>query len=474
LVLLVSWIEPSLGQVVPLIQPGFFFDYNNATAPGPPAPVTAQCEKITLRWSRGAAIGSNPVAPFVLQIYTSSDETPFIVPAGSGPTFDFVVPFAEGTQYQICMFDALGTPGGCQATYTVIKSTTAIDPTTCQELTPPAPLAVEAKVALGNGAFSRFGFIPYCTDLSVQPKAGKPPFTMTIAPALHPPYNITSNSMDPISWAVSLSWSFQFYISVVSSDGLMWANGPLHVGGFGPNENCLAPGTMPMLKAQAIAAGASVGSLFGGLLIGALLLLTWSWKKGQGFNPFKWQKHPFHEFDAKSVGEVEANRQFQELQVDIDRLGQWDRLGVPGAPASSYGGGMSVAASTPTQPTPPTEPLPRAFVIHHDGGRAPVTVVAAEPTEFVEMPPEYNPRGVRIRQVPAQVPVQVPPPRSTSHVAIPPRNTSLRTNTVNTSIAANDDRSARGSIGSRASSVLESPMSYLSEKDPNMSETGSF
>ena len=66
--------------------------------------------------------------------------------------------------------------------------------------------------------------------------------------------------MDTISWLVSLVRSlrsiyvlnlenlhqplgFNFYISLESSEGSMWATGPLTVGGFG-QDNCLAPGSM--------------------------------------------------------------------------------------------------------------------------------------------------------------------------------------------------------------------------------------
>ncbi|KAH8829314.1 hypothetical protein DL96DRAFT_1679714 [Flagelloscypha sp. PMI_526] len=375
--LLATWIDVCMAKTVPLIQPvwitpvskrkGFFFDYNNDTAVGPPVPVTAQCERIRIKWGRNGAQGSNPVAPFILQIYTSTDEVPFTVPAGNGPTFDFDVPFAPGTLYQICMYDSKGTPGGCQASYTMIANTTVATPT-CQKLTAPPALAVEPTVQMGNGAFSRFGFIPSCTDLSVKPKAGKPPFVMTVSPSLHPPYNITSNSMDPITWTVSLSWSFQFFVSVVSADGLSWSAGPLHAGGFGDNDDCLAPNAIQWIhlltepsskgKAQAVAAGAGVGSLFAGLLIGVFGILLLSWKKGHGYNPLRWKRHQFLPFDEE---------------------------GKPGNSARS--------STVPSPSATESANVQRAFVIHHDAGRAPVTVMANAPTEFVEMPPQYVDRG---------------------------------------------------------------------------------
>lgn len=70
--------------------------------------------------------------------------------------------------------------------------------------------------------------------------------------------------MDPISWQVSLVrflWSitnkdkiddkqpvgFHFFMGLYSSDGLVWGNGPMRVGGLGPTD-CLAPGSMFVLN----------------------------------------------------------------------------------------------------------------------------------------------------------------------------------------------------------------------------------
>ena len=91
-----------------------------------------------------------------------------------------------------------------------------------------------------NGPISQFGWVDQvwffvvwffraseknipvkCTDISIQPQNGTPPYTLTVryvtilhivvnltspqvAPSLHPPYNLTSDSMHPINWTVSL------------------------------------------------------------------------------------------------------------------------------------------------------------------------------------------------------------------------------------------------------------------------------
>ena len=126
----------------------------------------------------------------------------------------------------------------------------------CANVTSPPTLDVQGYVS--DGPFSRFGWIDQCTDLSIVPQNGTPPYTLTvnfyicisyyvqanchqIAPALHPPYNITSNTA-PLNWTVSLSWASPFFVSLADANGNLWASGPLHAGGGG-SIACLAGDT---------------------------------------------------------------------------------------------------------------------------------------------------------------------------------------------------------------------------------------
>ncbi|KAI0307541.1 hypothetical protein B0F90DRAFT_20915 [Multifurca ochricompacta] len=218
---------------------GFLFDWN---PPGTtvPIPVTQQCETLHITWTRGsAAAGPNPTSPYFLQIFTSTFIVPITVPAGDGTSFDFQVPWIPGTQYQICMWDSKGVSGGCQGIYTVIPNITATaqNPASCKNVTYPTS-AMNVNAAVINGAFSEYGWIPECTDIQVQAINGTPPYTLTVAPTLHPPLNITSNSNDPMNWTVSLSHGFPFFISVTDSQGNGWAQGPLH-SGEGVDTSCL-------------------------------------------------------------------------------------------------------------------------------------------------------------------------------------------------------------------------------------------
>jgi len=254
------------GALATFLLPGFHFVYNDDSSDST-LPISAQCDRINLMWSRGTNdTGPPPVAPYFFQVYTSTSETPYVVDAGFGPTFEWDVPFAPNTQYQICMFDSNGSSGGCRETYTVITNTTVSTPT-CQNVTAPSELSVTGTVPLG--AISQHSYIDQCSSLSVTPQSGKPPFTLTVAPSCHPPYNVTSNTMDPISWQVSLPVGYHFFMALSSSDGLLWGNGPMRVGGMGSTD-CLSPGSIPQSTVIPIVVGTGIGGVVLGLAIGVL------------------------------------------------------------------------------------------------------------------------------------------------------------------------------------------------------------
>jgi len=171
-----------------------------------------------------------------------------------------------------------GSSGGCHQTYTVIANTTVTTPT-CQNVTAHSELSVSGTVPLG--VLSNRSYIDQCTSLSVTPLTGKPPFTLTVAPSFHPPYNVTSNTMDPISWQVSLPEGYHFFMALSSSDGLLWGNGPMRVGGLGPTDR-LVPKSIPQTTAVSIIVGTGVGGIVLGLVIGVLAYVFFSSGCGGG------------------------------------------------------------------------------------------------------------------------------------------------------------------------------------------------
>ncbi|KAI9445483.1 hypothetical protein H4582DRAFT_929891 [Lactarius indigo] len=264
----------------------FFFDFN---PPGTtvPIPVTEQCSTLHLTWQRGStSVGPNPIAPYFLQIFTSTFIVPITVPAGGGTSFDFVVPWIPGTQYQICMWDSNGASGGCQGIYTVIPSSSNATSVSCQNVTyPTSAMSVDAAVV--SGAFSQYGWIPQCTDIQVQAKNGTPPYSLTIAPTLHPPLVInttTDNPNGPINWTVSLSHGFPFFISLEDSQGNVWAQGPLH-SGDGTDTSCLdlnhSGGSVKSSSHLASTIGAAAGGIVVGLLVGGAGILLFKRRRSR-------------------------------------------------------------------------------------------------------------------------------------------------------------------------------------------------
>lgn len=421
-------------------EQSFFFAWGDSSIPFT-IPVTTQCETIKIQWQRGSATGPDPVAPYTLQILTSNYVVPFYINAGSSLAYDFTVPFAPGTQYQICMYDSKGQTGGCQATYTVIP---AASTPSCANMTFPQTLQVDAKSS--TGPLSQYGWPNQCTDISVTPKSGTPPFTFTAAPALHPPVNITSNSMAPINWTIDLSWGSPFFVTLADSAGLMWSFGPLHSGGNGP-DTCLSSGS-----SSSVPIGATVGAVVGAFVIGgilaSLLFFLVSRKKytrgvvggrpsltsldlretssaGRELRPTPYITSPsgsravYSPLGTRDESYSSMNSTRPMLRPETAGLATTGLQVEPFDPASASAtptitGSTHERQGTSTQrssspPMSPTEGHGRSesvresrsqvYVVHHDGGRAPVTIMTSDGAEVVELPPGYSsvPEGSRQR-----------------------------------------------------------------------------
>ncbi|KAJ7611467.1 hypothetical protein B0H17DRAFT_1221133 [Mycena rosella] len=202
LLVLGSLVKTGRAKYVPLLQPGFFFDYNIASQP---VPSPLQCETFHIKWGRQGAIGPNPVAPYSLVVYTSY-VTILAMFLCSGLSFDWDVRLLPGHS----------TRSACGIRTEFLADASQFE---SRSVTFPTLLDVDAMVPAAHcrntGSSTRFAppfrrintdaiLFQQCTDLSLTPESGKPPFSLTVAPALHPPYNITSNSMDPIDWTVSV------------------------------------------------------------------------------------------------------------------------------------------------------------------------------------------------------------------------------------------------------------------------------
>jgi len=313
------------------------------------------------------------------------------------------------------MVDSTGqASGGCQDLYTVIpnSSATAQNPATCKNVTLPTS-SLQVNAAVVNGAFSTYGWVPQCTDIQVQAKNGTGPYTLTVLPTLHPPLNITSSGS--INWTVSLTHGFPFFISVTDSQGNSWAQGPLHSGDNDDtaclNTNHSPDGQSSSSSVVPAAVGAGVGGIVVGLLAGAFGILAFLRRRGSNRN--------VHRQDLMRDSQTSSNgpqspREISATGRTVNMAGGSgleyivEPFAMPSTMPSSSSSDPSVpllpgGMTSPTTASPPdaasasglSDPADQSarrtnvYVVHHDGGRAPVTVYTEEGAEVVELPPRY-------------------------------------------------------------------------------------
>ncbi|KAI8995692.1 hypothetical protein BD414DRAFT_435874 [Trametes punicea] len=427
-------------EVVPYLEQGFLFDWTGDQSP--PVPTAAQCDTLHITWGRRSATGPNPIAPYFLQIYTSTFIVPFTIQAGDEKalSYDWVVPFIPGTQFQMCMVASNGVTGGCQNIWTVYQrpNTTLNNPPTCFNLTyPQAPLGVDA--AFADGTWSQYGWVDQCTDISLKPTNGTPPYTYSILPALHPPFNITSDTMDPVNWTVSLMYGIPFWVSVSDANGVGWTNGPLHPTGGGSTK-CLdldaALNPQPIPKSSSLSTGATVGIAIGTAIAGALIGLLgalWLHRRQDRRRRSSFPRalddrrkfsdpgdipsliaQPFLSASTTLAGRTGSSDVGDGGGEFLNEHGQVQMVSVSGPSAASHpqfppthqhhhssntGTFMSPLDSRPPSSTT-REPVgttlrqgsgSHVYVVHHDAGRPPpVTLFTSDGTQVVELPPQYE------------------------------------------------------------------------------------
>lgn len=299
--------------------------------------------------------------------------------------------------------------------YTVIPNSTATElkPATCPNVTASAPLDVNALVV--TGAFSQYGWPPQCTDIQVQPKNGTPPYTLTVAPTLHPPLNITSHTNDPINWTISLTHGFPFFISLMDSQGHGWVQGPLH-SGENVDTSCLnvdhSGGGSSSHMAGTI--GAGVGGVIVGLIAGTagiLAFLRWrgNRRKSDVRDDFIRDSHLSFGPNSRQVTSANATNMagatgleyvVEPFSMPSSTPGGSDphfpllHGGPLASPPASAPDATSASGSDPVdQSTSGGGRRQNVYVVHHDGGRAPVTVYTEADADVVELPPRYANSG---------------------------------------------------------------------------------
>lgn len=275
-------------------------------------------------------------------------------------------------------------------------------------------------------------------------------FGFKVAPALHPPYNITSNTNNPLNWTVSLSWAMPFFVSVVDGSGQLWSSGPLHSGG-GPfsSTGCLSGEQLvispcpeiseqlnfvPRLDRSSIQPYIAIVSGGGGLLLGLLagILIAWLflWKSKKtkldllansptfgdpvvipGQYPLHDQYAPIPTTSSSGL----STSLLHGYQVEPFRFPDEDGRVHSGITSQSHASGHTPSLSATQhrltyerEPSSPTAMQPQhtalqqshdmtpsrpsqVYVVHHDSQTPPVTIYHQQGTEVVELPPRYPP-----------------------------------------------------------------------------------
>ncbi|WVQ83244.1 hypothetical protein IAT38_005383 [Cryptococcus sp. DSM 104549] len=197
-------------------------------------------------------------------------------------TREIAHPWGNGTQFIACMWASNAVSGGCQDLFTVVPSpdltaeayanTSSVcrTPQVLESWATPANETLDVAVTGAAGSVAINAWPPSCTDLQFTPKNGTAPFTLLIAPAFHPPINITSPTRSPMNYTVRLSHGQAFMAAMYDARGNSWAYGPLHAG-RSDDTRCLG---VKVGESWEEGGGYGVGVLAGGVggafVVGAL------------------------------------------------------------------------------------------------------------------------------------------------------------------------------------------------------------
>jgi len=200
-----------------------------------------------------------------------------------------------------------------------------------------------------------------------------------------------------MTWEVELTWGAPFFISVADSAGNYWSYGPLHSGEG--NNSCLVSGsgsTGNASSSSGISGGAVAGAGAGGLLVGSLVggaiafllfrkrmrsskrpsylgLDTASPGGSPTVTPFDNSYRP--PVGGRLLESYSSNRSPSSTEYQVE----------PFVMPGEGNTGRDQQGSSTTDPSKSRS----VYVVHHDGGRAPVTVYHEDGTEVVELPPRY-------------------------------------------------------------------------------------
>ncbi|WVO16553.1 hypothetical protein L204_104232 [Cryptococcus depauperatus] len=206
---------------------------------------------------------------------------------------DIAHPWGTGTQFIPCMWAANGVSGGCQDLYTIVPSANltaeayANNTSACrrpgvlESWATPINETLDVRVAGASGEVAINAWPPSCSDLQFTPKNGTAPYTLLIAPANHPPVNITSTAAVPLNYTIRLTHGQAFMVAMYDSAGNSWAYGPLHAG-LSDDLECLIVATgQEEAKKEGYSLGVLVGGIVGAFVFGAVGATVLLWLLGR-------------------------------------------------------------------------------------------------------------------------------------------------------------------------------------------------
>ncbi|WVQ76007.1 hypothetical protein IAR50_005643 [Cryptococcus sp. DSM 104548] len=188
-------------------------------------------------------------------------------------------PWGNGTQFIACMWSANAVSGGCQDLYTIVPSaeltasayqntsSACRTPNVLESWVTPANETLDVAVTGVAGDLAINAWPPSCSDIQFTPKNGTAPYTLLVAPAAHPPLNITSASSSSMNYTVRLTHGQAFMAGIYDSAGNSWAYGPLHAG-YSDDLTCLG---VAVGEGQEDAGGYGLGALVSGV-VGAFIV----------------------------------------------------------------------------------------------------------------------------------------------------------------------------------------------------------
>ncbi|KAK8847421.1 hypothetical protein IAR55_005279 [Kwoniella newhampshirensis] len=283
----------------------FLFSYTTSNLV---LPITPTCpDPLTLtQLTTTNAKTSDPRAPYTMVLLVHEQlvdgsgmayERTYSASVGVGDlshTQEIQHPWGNGTQFIGCIWSANGVSGGCQDLHTVVPSANTQDAyatpsSTCrrsdvlESWVPPLNETLDVDVSGLSGEVAINAWPAACSDLQFTPKNGTPPYTLLIAPAAHPPVNITSTTKSPMNYTVRLTHGQAFMVGMYDSAGNSWAYGPLH-SGDAEDLSCLAVATgekSVQRDVQGYGIGALAGGIGGAFVAGALGAATLMWYFGR-------------------------------------------------------------------------------------------------------------------------------------------------------------------------------------------------